>query len=650
MATSLLSSLVSWLSYQIVEKPGSSEGNPLHVVAAPGLMTLLDVALYRTVEGQLTATLTTSHALLAAWLSLQRQAVQVLEELEMDAAGGSGIYQPPHQQTRAVQMESLARACFEAACDAIAIINTDRLADSANLSDPYDSSSSSDHHHHHRGSVVTGVSSSQEDLLTALQESQLDTGRRRYPLHQRRRECWESPRLYCPDHVWADDVWQSSQRWLRQLFKHPFAIELNTTLRSHTSNAVANLSPRGGSAAPLSSYFEDNRSNLVVEQMNLLWLVLKKDLPTRLFQFRAAMEADAVVTKRLYLIKCEIRAPFRAFLESHHSVQRAPSLALVQEFSALTSPGGNKSSAKIEQRRAQFKEWLSKLLETPELVQALALEQRCEEFECAMAQTLVPFCELARYLEQKRARTKAVPGVLKAAHVQRLQDWLLRLRGLLVRKPAGASTGIRPLLLDLQGVPRDEKAALSQRLDNTTTRGVGIDMEVAQAHAEEFLRDLKTLGTLCLTRNAFWVNKKSGDLDLPTAIVRGCADLDEELFQCQFMDWCAMVVRQNELTGTKDFEGLAEKLRRAEMQMSLAVASHKSLEVVRQRLEVLSSDRAMRFEVLKAMAQEVCLREMNLHVAVIAPDRDRILPLPKTSALGVFGRALEIAGEPLPIG
>lgn len=46
--------------------------------------------------------------------------------------------------------------------------------------------------------------------------------------------------------------------------------------------------------------------------MDLLWLVLKKDLPTRLFQFRAAMEAESVVTKRLYLIKCEYRAPFRA--------------------------------------------------------------------------------------------------------------------------------------------------------------------------------------------------------------------------------------------------------------------------------------------------------------------------------------------------
>ena len=70
----------------------------------------------------------------------------------------------------------------------------------------------------------------------------------------------------------------------------------------------------------------------------------------------------------------------------------------------------------------------------------------------------------------------------------------------------------------------------------------------------------------------------------------------------------------------------------------------------RQVIEALSSDRDNRFEVLKAMLEEVCQREMNLHVSVSAPDRNKILALPVTSALGVFGRALQIAGEPVPIG
>ena len=363
------------------------------------------------------------------------------------------------------------------------------------------------------------------------------------------------------------------------------------------------------------------------------------------------MEAESVVTKRLYLIKCEYRAPFRAFLEAHHSVQRAPSLGLVQEFSDLTKSGGSSTkSLKMDQRRTEVKDRLSKVLETPELVEALALEQRCEEYESGMAQALFSFCELARYLDQKRARVHN-----KVAQVWHLQELLGRLRGLLYRK---ASAGIRPLLLDLQGVARDEEAVLGNNNKNhhRPTATAGLDTEAAAMRVQELLNDLQTLGALCETRNAFWIeqesshNKKIEFLDIPSSIVRGCTDLDTELFTCQFTDWCNMVVRQNELTRTKDFEGLAEKLRRAEMQMSLAVASHNQLEVVRQRLEALSVDREKRFQVAKAMLEEVCLREMNLHVSVSAPDRDKILFLPETSALGVFGKALQLAGEPLPIG
>ena len=679
---SLITSFVSELLFPTPDRPGSSEANPMHVMAVPGLMTLLDVALFRTVEGQLTATLTTSHALLAAWLSLQRQAALVLKELQQQQDGKPG-YQPPQRQTQAVQMESLARACFEAACDAIQLINTDRLTSSANLSDPYDSSSApSDSHHHHRGSVLTSASSS-EELLAALQESQLDTARRRYPLHQRRRDCWESPRLYCPDHVWADDVWQACQRLLRQLHKHPLAVELhNRHLRKMEASLSSPTSPsssfsRGGN---MTAFTEHSRDHLVPEQMHLLWLVLQTDLPTRLFQFRAAMEAESVVTKRLYLIKCEYRAPFRAFLEAHHSVQRAPSLGLVQEFSDLTLPAAasntttssssssNKSSSiknnnnkKLDQRRAQVQDRLSALLETPQLVEALALEQRCEEYESGMAQALFSFGELARYLDQKHARVvhHAVPGILPTQKVGPVQELLGRLSGLLYRRAGttNASAGIRPLLLDLQGVWRDEEAVLKMRAavpshGNDDDQG-GLDAAAAARRVQELLSDLQTLGALCRTRHAFWVvehDRKVEYLDIPSSIVRGCTDLDTELFTCQFTDWCTMVVRQNELTRTKDFAGLAEKLRRAEMQMSLAVASHKSLEVVRQRLEALAVDRETRFQVAKAMLEEVCLREMNLHVTVEAPERDKILPLPKTSALGVFGKALELAGEPLPIG
>ena len=74
----------SWL-LRILEPPhapGESEENPLEVYAIPGLMTLLDTALYDTVEGELTATITSSHKLLLAWLDLKHQAIIVLNELE----------------------------------------------------------------------------------------------------------------------------------------------------------------------------------------------------------------------------------------------------------------------------------------------------------------------------------------------------------------------------------------------------------------------------------------------------------------------------------------------------------------------------------------------------------------------------------------
>lgn len=62
MGLELLTSLKSFLlDYN---SPPGSEGNPLTLEATPGLVTLLDVALYRAVEGELTATVCSGHALL----------------------------------------------------------------------------------------------------------------------------------------------------------------------------------------------------------------------------------------------------------------------------------------------------------------------------------------------------------------------------------------------------------------------------------------------------------------------------------------------------------------------------------------------------------------------------------------------------------
>jgi hypothetical protein len=157
------------------------------------------------------------------------------------------------------------------------------------------------------------------------------------------------------------------------------------------------------------------------------------------------------------------------------------------------------------------------------------------------------------------------------------------------------------------------------------------------------------LSKLVVTKNAFHTDRRT-DVDIPSSIVRGCTSFDNELFQCYFQDWYTLVKRQKELTSKTDFSQLAEKLRRAEMQMSLAVAPVESLEVVRQRVESIASDRAKRFEILNEMIHEVCLREMNLHVKVISPERTKPLLLRPTSALGIFGVPLQIRGESLPIG
>jgi hypothetical protein len=72
---------------------------------------------------------------------------------------------------------------------------------------------------------------------------------------------------------------------------------------------------------------------------------------------------------------------------------------------------------------------------------------------------------------------------------------------------------------------------------------------------------------------------------------------------------------------------------------------------VKQRLENLIADRGIRLQVLQGMLEEVCLREMNIYVSVsAAPDDQAPLCLPTTSEVGVFGKALQLDGYPLPVG
>lgn len=656
--------------------PGDTAENAIEIHAVPGLMTLLDVTLLESVEGQLTATLTSSHALLLAWLDLKRQAITVLQALK----------HTPELGSRRVQMESFARACLDAACSAVEALTLDKLAQSANLSDPYEGNTSSSsssaaafaslyasqsHHFHHHSQHQHHSHHphhhhlSSPAFLQALNEASLDTGRRT-PRHQRAKDCWESPRLHCPDYVWADDASMACQKLLRQLLKHSF--------NSGSASGEAALATDANFGERRNRRFVTSTVQEIIRQTDreayLLQQLLHTDLPTRLMQFRAAMEADSVVTKRLYLVKCEYRASFRAFLEAHHSVLKAPSIQVVEDILNCPKP-------KITRRRTAAKDQFHRLLESPQLREALALEQVCEEYEIEMARSLYSFCELARFLDQKRARLKLVPGVLiHFKDLVRLQDRLVRLRSCLSRKAGpDMSTGIRPILIDLQGIPRDDEIDLSavssvlsekhsnsndhdndsiEENDEAERQEEDDDEEGASSNikrnVERFVHDMEILIKLCEARNSFHIDNKKTDVDLPTSIVRGTAEFDGELFCCQFLDWYDTVIRQDELTNSCDFEELAEKLRQAEIQMSLTAAPMESLEMVRERVEMIALDRGKRFQVLKEMIEEVCVREMNLHVHVIDPPMDKTLVLQPTSSLGVFGLPLLMAGETLPIG
>ena len=54
------------------------DSGPLELPAAPGLMTVVDLALYRSLEGELTPTICSARALLTAWLYVKEQAQTVL--------------------------------------------------------------------------------------------------------------------------------------------------------------------------------------------------------------------------------------------------------------------------------------------------------------------------------------------------------------------------------------------------------------------------------------------------------------------------------------------------------------------------------------------------------------------------------------------
>jgi hypothetical protein len=214
----------------------------------------------------------------------------------------------------------------------------------------------------------------------------------------------------------------------------------------------------------------------------------------------------------------------------------------------------------------------------------------------------------------------------------------------------GSSTGIRPVLLDIQGFPRDEEGP------GQSTRG-GDNM--MNGRIDDFLWHLECLSALVKRKNAFAAIKSSSNhqqhhpqdhhVDFNAAIVKGCTEaFDVELLKCQLLDWFSMVERQQVLQIENG--DLPDRIRQAEMAMSIAGAPEQSLNMVKERLEKMQADRKLRLDVLKELLEDLCLREMNLYVHVTGPDPKQSLVLKKTSVVGFLGIPLQMAGENLPIG
>ena len=584
------------------------------------------------------------------------------------------------------------------------------------------------------------------------------------PYHkQRQKDCWESESLYCPDYVWADDAMLHCQRMIRSIMKHDTMdciIDFVLQMKANPSNVLfgqknvypmdetGNGSRFGDDQSGLSSIFlpflslssspssssaissstgissyenQKQREKLLLLLTNILTL-LKNDIPLRLHQFRCGIESDTAVTKRLYLLKNECRAPFRVFLEGHDHLQRVPDKLLVNQYIGLhekygelgsgSGGGGDDDTLKLgfsnsfaSEKDDEEDNALADIEESGDIIkilrakkkiaekkiqeciknnlfqESLKLEYQCEMLEIEMGMILLPFCNLARVLLDSKVmfHLVEVPDVLHMDDVVELQELLRRLKCILCKKPGvHLSTGIRPLLLDLEGLPRDPTpSSLEIQIfgDNDManfTRDEAIDKRL-----EVFMEQLHCLQNLCKSKNGFGIDKK--EFEGLNSAMKTCSspDLDVDSFKTKFKEWYSLCLKQHEqpkpkqssflsddlkvelekTLGTKVYKetmgedseptlhDLAEKMRKAEIEVSIAIASRQQLSLVQQKIDQLEKDRMKRFEILQDILEEVCLREMDFHLNLRVPKKDAQLELPLiTSVSGIFDAVLEVNG------
>ena len=613
--------------------------------ATPGLTTLLDTALFRTYEGQLTATISSANATLHAFLEIKSQAKYLLDACciaipSSSKALSSNTLNSKQQKQKQLEyaklntLESFARFCIECSNEAIVQIMTDKLSSSANLPETNSNSDASTIGLHMQDTdVLQGVRSSQDNAWAEV-ASRLSSAQQH---RLREKDCWESTKLFCCDYVWADEAQSQCKRLVRGMMKHD-AVEQMMMVIDYENEHV--LPPCDG----------DTKDEMLY-RYEMVTRLLRNDLPLRLRQFRHGIESDTVVSKRLYLVKNEYRAPFRSFLEAHIHVQKAPSRSLVMEYINLHK---NKKTKELKERRTQANQTIQECIKSEILTKVLTMEEKCETLEVHMAKMLLPFCEVSRLLMDGRTVVPIVevPDMLEPEDVLRMQELVKRLKRLLCKKlDRDCSTGIRPLLLDLQNVPRDASSVggIDPFHSNTVSDTSNIE-SIIKSRLEKMCSLLTSLYEIG-KGNKFGIEKK--EIESLSSGIRACSNFNGLDFTSTYMEWYDMSKEQNSIllgSTQQSISKLSDTIREAEIEVSIAMASSQALSIVLQRIDMLERDRQKKFEILQDMVQECCLREMDLVLDLRMPDISTILHLPDIKSVsGLFEKALEIAGDELSL-
>jgi hypothetical protein len=480
-----------------------NETNPnpeLFTPFSPALTTLLDIALYQSFEAELVPTVAAGGELLRVLLEMKECSALIVREcrwmvgvpfevLEMDVESGVavgsggvvlendliilggenddndgvgggasfGLLSEESRWNEYEMMHDFACQCLSAAKEAIHRLSTDRLSESANLTlaDVISSTSLGENNEQQQGKkedagtieqVSPGSDNQQIGSLNIMTNAEIGRCYKSQP----RSSCWESSRLYCPDYSWADDCITSCQRLLRNLSKHKFMTSIGGGgggahgWNRYTPN-YSTMEPSPHIIHPPTFASRTPHPFPSLEAIHALkYLVsdlLSTAIPSHLNQFRAAVETNAVVSKRLYLVKCEYRAPIRAHMESCMAVKAAPKLDLVErylkEFHGVTGEGESASSAAgnnpqttfqrsnstkrknsnsstaeplaLHKQRDSLEKHIAEQWKHPSFLEALQLERLCERLEMEMSQILLPLSHLAaEIMDQLKGRIRAV--------------------------------------------------------------------------------------------------------------------------------------------------------------------------------------------------------------------------------------------------